>query len=246
MVDVRQVDSSPLRVSGSAWVDLKIGRTFRPVRAVFADIPLPGMLGMDWLLATRGTLDFSKVELNINGERIKCTGSAGESFVCRVVVAKTTVIPAGHEITVAGTIVNQRKGSSGPAIVEPVEYGGRIGEKGLVLARTLVSIPSEVVPIRVLNPNREKRVLRAGTAAAMVTPIEGEVPVPNRGRPPYSSVLPGHLVDLYERSIAAELEPCGLCTVKDMSDTVRRRVLSRRSRHWPNRSRRAWYRYWQC
>ena len=199
-IGVRQVDGSPLQVCGSAWVDLKIGKTVCPVRAVFADIPLPGMLGMNWLLAIGGSLDLHKMELNINGERIKCTGSDGESFVGRVVVTETTVIPPGHEVIAAGTIVSQYKGPSGPAIIEPVEYGGRLGEKGLILARTLVTIPSEVVPIRILNPNKEKRVVRAGTTAAMVTPIEREVPVVDERRSQSSSVLPRHLVDLYGRS----------------------------------------------
>ena len=93
---VRQVDGSLLKVYGSAWLELRIGKTVHPIKAVVADIGTPAMLGMDWLLQTGGNLDFGRLELCVNGERIRCTGSAGNHFAGRVVVAETTVIPAGQ------------------------------------------------------------------------------------------------------------------------------------------------------
>ena len=57
----------------------------------------------------------------------------------------------------------------------------------------------EGVPVTVLNPNREKRVLWAGTTAATVSPIEIEFP-PSRGEHgKHSDVLP-HLQSLFDRS----------------------------------------------
>ena len=99
------MDGSPLKVYGSAWVELQIGQTVHTIMAIFADITIPAMLGMDWWM-----------ELCVNGRRIKCTGSMGESFVGRVVVAKDTEISAGHEVIVAGAIVGQSKGLTGPLI----------------------------------------------------------------------------------------------------------------------------------
>ena len=103
---VRQVDGSPLKVYGAAWLDLRIGKTVHPIKAIFADIGVPAMLGMDWLLSTEGSLDFKRLELCVNGERIKCTSAAGEPFVGRVVVTTTKEIPAGHETIVPGTDVS--------------------------------------------------------------------------------------------------------------------------------------------
>ena len=74
---------------------------------------------MAWLLPTRGSLDFQRLELCINSERIKCTGSSGDAFVGRVVVAAMTVIPPGHETIIPGTIVGKQARLTGPAIVEP-------------------------------------------------------------------------------------------------------------------------------
>ena len=60
---VRQVYGSPLKVYGSAWVELQIGQTVHTIKAIFADITIPAMLGMDWLLPTNGSLDFQWIEV---------------------------------------------------------------------------------------------------------------------------------------------------------------------------------------
>ena len=117
------MDGTPLKTLGTAWVELKIGRTTYPVNVIFADISLPAMLGMDWLLPTCGNLDFRNMELNLNGERIKCQSGAGETFVGRVVVTETTVIPAWYEAMVAGA-VRQPEGLTGPMMLEPISGGG--------------------------------------------------------------------------------------------------------------------------
>ena len=103
-VQVRQVDGSPLAVLGYAWVEVQVGRTTHPVKAIFTEMKCSGILGMDFLLPTGGYLDFQTKEWKLNGERIRCTSSAGEPFVGRIVVAETTTIPSGHEALVPGII----------------------------------------------------------------------------------------------------------------------------------------------
>ena len=88
---------------------------------------------------------------------------------------------------------------TGPAIIKPIECGGRLGERGLVMAKSLIDVPTEVVPVRVLNPNREKRDLRVGTLAATVAPVKVEAPpTPSNGRTG-AGVLPNHLSELFRR-----------------------------------------------
>ena len=74
---IGQVDGSPLNVYGWAWLDLQV-RTVHQAKALFADISVPAILGMDWRLATKGSLDFQRLELKVSGERIRCTGSTGK------------------------------------------------------------------------------------------------------------------------------------------------------------------------
>lgn len=71
---VRQANGSLMgNILGTAKIGIQVGQTVIPVCAIFADLPIPGILGMDLFLPTNGTLDFHSLELNINGEKIKCT-----------------------------------------------------------------------------------------------------------------------------------------------------------------------------
>ncbi|XP_038053996.1 uncharacterized protein LOC119726413 [Patiria miniata] len=202
-VQVKQVDGSRLPVLGIAWVEVQVGRTTHQVRAVFTEMKYSGILCMDFLVPTGGNIDFQSRDWRLNGERIRCTNGAGEPFVGRVVVSRTTVIPSGHEAVVPGIIARKGADLVGPAMVEPMEGGGDLAKKGLVLARSLVETEAEVIPLRVFNPGREKRVAREGTTAGTISQVEvgsihGELDVvANAGEE-----LPKHLQDLFERGTA--------------------------------------------
>ena len=153
---------------------------------------------MDYLLPTMGSLDFRTLTLNINGEHIPCTSKAGRHFTARVVVAETITIPPGHEAIVQGCITKRNQDIQGPALVEGVEGGGELGEKGLVLGRVLVRAEEEVIPVRILNPGDQKLILKEGTTVGMMTPVsldENNTPQ-NKAR----KDLPNHLIELYQNS----------------------------------------------
>ena len=142
-VRVRQANGSLMgNIMGTAELDIQVGQTVIPVCAIFADIPVPGILGMDFFLPARGTLDFRSLELNVNGEKIKCTDEVGSVFCYRVVVEKTTSVPAGHEAIVPGYIKTDGNGVD-LGLIEPVENAGELSQRGLVLARTLVKAERE-------------------------------------------------------------------------------------------------------
>mgnify|MGYP000034807019 CR=1 FL=1 len=201
---IRQVDGSPLAAMGTAWVDIQLGRTAYPVRAIFADVKYDGILGMDFLLPTGGTLDFQSLELRLNGERMKCTSGAGEPFIGRVMVAETTEIPAGHEAVVPGTVPSITEALGQPALIEPVEGGGELAQRGLLLARSLVKPQAETLALRILNPNEESRVVRRGTTVGTIATVDVDsVVVPGMSHGcEVNGELPVYLHDLYERSKA--------------------------------------------
>ena len=82
------------------------------------------------------------------------------------------MIPSGHDAVVQGVSPRLCEVVPGPALVEPVEGGGEMAQGGLILARTLVEFDQEVLPLRVLNPNREKRVVRQGSTIRMASQVE--------------------------------------------------------------------------
>ncbi|XP_038066758.1 uncharacterized protein LOC119736820 [Patiria miniata] len=192
-------------------MDLRIGRTACPVRAVIAKVKTKGILGMDFLLPTGGTLDFNKCELLLHGEHIRCTTRWGTTLHARVVVAETTVIPPGHEALVQGRVTRDFE-SGDLGIIEPIEGGGELAQKGLILARTLVDPKEGVLALRLLNPgSRECMVRSGGTTAGRLTPVvERDVLQAHAFEPGDENKdvhVPGHLEDLWKRSVE-NLDPC--------------------------------------
>ena len=88
---------------------------------------------MDFLVKTRGSLDFHSLELKINGEKVRCTDTKGYRLCARVIVEKTTIIPPWHEAIVPGQVTGKVK-VTGLGIMEPAERG-EIADTGMVMAR---------------------------------------------------------------------------------------------------------------
>ena len=103
-VQVRQVDGSPLAVLGTAWVDVQIGRTKHPVKAVFTEMKCSGILGMDFLLPTGGNLDFQTQEWRLNGEKIRCSSSAEEPVSEEVKSEEKSQKQPQEEMSVRGVV----------------------------------------------------------------------------------------------------------------------------------------------
>ena len=78
--NIQQVDGSQLSVMGVAWVDVQLGRTTFPVRAI---LPMSNMtVYWAWISYCHWQkFDFLSLELRLNGERLKCTSSTGEPFM---------------------------------------------------------------------------------------------------------------------------------------------------------------------
>ena len=103
---IRSADGTPLETIGSAWVEIQVGATTQPVLATFGQLDtLEGILGMDFLMPTKGVLNFQTMEFVVGGERVRCTGAGGHAFCARVVIDRTTRIPPGHEALIPGHIV---------------------------------------------------------------------------------------------------------------------------------------------
>ena len=99
-----------------AWVEIQVGNTTQTVKAIFADIKCPGILGMDFLLPTQGNLDFRTLTLNINGEQHSMHKQGGSSLQRQSSGSTTTTIPPGHEAIVQGCITKRNQDMQGPAL----------------------------------------------------------------------------------------------------------------------------------
>ena len=203
-VRVVQADGTVMKTRGVAHLDLKVGHTTCPVRAVIANVKVEGILGMDFLSVTGGTLNFRTCELMLHGERIRCTTRYGTVIQIRVLVRNTTTIPPGHEAIIQGTVTKD-EGTTGLGMLEPVSGGGELEQKGLILARSVVQTTEGVLPLRVLNVGAGKCTVREGTMVGYLSPIETKDIVEATGVTPRSEGtdvhVPEHLQDLWKRSV---------------------------------------------
>ncbi|XP_072172572.1 uncharacterized protein [Diadema setosum] len=153
---------------------------------------------MDFLLHTGGSLDFQTLTLNIKGEETKCRSHFGRPFVARIVVSQTTVIPAGHEAIVPGRVSTEISEVTGPVLIEPIEGGGELEVKGLILARALVNSESETFPIRVLNPFDREQKVQEGVTTATISVVDVESMNADSSHVK-AAEIPEHLEDLFSR-----------------------------------------------
>ena len=170
-VGVRNADGSRMNTLGRAWVEVQIGKTTCPVHAVFGSTgEVEGILGMDFLLSTKGSLDFRSCELSLHGETIKCVDQRGSNLCARVIAGETTRLPAGHEALVPAVVRGEHLGSKF-GLIEPSDRG-EVAQKGMVVARVLVNSEEEVLPVRVFNPGKRECVVKEGTMVGFLTPVE--------------------------------------------------------------------------
>ena len=205
---IKQADGTPIEAWGHAIMDLQIGEKSQSLMITVASIKGDGILGMDFLLATGGNLDFDRLKLQIDGEQIPCRDDEDLLFCARVVISQTTTIPANQEVVVPVKITRPTN-IHGLAIIEPT---GResISEKGLVIARTLVETGQVIMPTRIINLSCEEQVIKEGTVTGIISPIRNDAdiifPIEIRelhhdvNRDSYNTAIPEHLKDLYTRS----------------------------------------------
>ena len=198
---VRNADGSELSTIGSGWVELQVGACISSLEVVFGNTgSMDGILGMDFLIQNHANLDLKTKELNLNGERIKCTDRKGTSFCARVVVGETIRVPAGHEALVSGH-VKSTSNRTGLGLIEPAH--NELTRKGILVARVLVGADDTTFPFRVYNPGHKECIVKRGTLAGFITPVtpdDVEEKRADSAEIESKEEVPEHLKDLYERA----------------------------------------------
>ena len=79
------------KASQDPWVELQVGKVSLTVNVLVANIKVDGIIGMDFMLSTGSTLDCSTLQLNLQGDKVKCKSATGELFCAQIVVTETNV-----------------------------------------------------------------------------------------------------------------------------------------------------------
>lgn len=200
--NVCNADGSRMETMGSSCLELKVGRTVCSIRVIFGNTgSAEGILGMDFLIATHAKIDLQQLQLDLNGDKIKCSDKLGHGLCFRVVVEETTKIPPGHEALVPG-LIKGNPGEAGLGILEPTEEN-EVGRKGVMVARILAESTDNTVPIRVYNPGDRECTIKRGTMAGYFTPVKETDVVDmtmHTSNDEDTGDVPPHLVDLLKRS----------------------------------------------
>ena len=64
---LKQADGTPVEAWGHNVMNLQVGKMSQPLDITVAEISSEGILSMDFLLASGGTLNFDQLKLKVNG-----------------------------------------------------------------------------------------------------------------------------------------------------------------------------------
>ena len=173
-----------------------------------ADIEPEGILGYDFLETYDCTLNLGKGEMQIGGQQVRCHVYRASAEKCtRVIADRTITIKAGEEILLPGKLKHRNRNSKF-GIVEPEPRFVRNHE--VMVAKTLVDVQQELVPIRVLNLKDEAIIIYQGAVLATCEPVEsGEIVQEKEGRrvtilqenkQASEKEIPEHLTELFKIS----------------------------------------------
>ena len=140
------------------------------------------------------------------------------SGLCARVVVSEALVPGG-------------KTRAGLGVIEPVERI-EIPDKGMVVARVLVRVSGDALPIWVFNPGKRKCVVKKGTMAGLLTLVgEGDVEevIPEPSTSDDRVEVPNHLADLFARNQdGVDPRYCNnIARVQDMGIKRRKRMEPR-------------------
>jgi hypothetical protein len=137
-----------LKILGITDITLQLGSlSFNHPTIVVENLTHPCLLGSDFFSAHNCNISFQSATLSVGDTEIPLRQQSEEPKICRVVLGKTTRIPANTEMIVPGRLVTS---SSKNHMVHGLVDGGN-GHRNFVTGRSLVSTDHGKVPVRIAN-----------------------------------------------------------------------------------------------
>ena len=205
-------DGSPLRVKGYLKGRITVGKMASAGNVIVADVSAPAILGLDFLLATRSTIDLEGMTIGNRKHREPLRDQGGVPIIRQVHVSETVMVPAGSEKMLLGDVEHQDGEPWMESAILEQTLNQRQPNMGIMLARVVVTGQKQV-PMRVFNPGADPVLLYKGTTIGRLIPLRREDIVEHaegtvtncRIQMGSSSAeqpvgVPEHLQDLFQRS----------------------------------------------
>lgn len=150
-------------------IPITIGTKTTDVDVCIADIKDPCILGMNFMHQVGAKIDFGQGILTIGHEQTIL--EMEETTKCaRLVVRRTTVVPAHSEALVPMKTITKGTNSRHPMVVEPLK--NFVNETGLAMGKTLVKCRRSGTDVVVVNPTDCPVVIEPGEPVAFASPAE--------------------------------------------------------------------------
>jgi hypothetical protein len=149
---------------GQINVQISLGKKFYQHNVFIADISNEGILGMDFLAANNCDVHLSENSLCLKGESIPLFHYASNAkSCCRISIRETTYVPPNTEIIAKGQLMDLISKD----LVGLVEHTDKfVNKKGLLLARAIINLNKEEIPLRIVNVNDTPCTIYKGTIVA--------------------------------------------------------------------------------
>lgn len=180
--DIRPVNTSLVTATGESTpfhgqtnVTLSIGSKCYDHNVLIANISNDGILGLNFLVKHASNVNLAEETLNIGyeGKRVPCHRfvSNALSTCFKIAVTENIEIPSRSETIVPGTTVDGYL----PGQFAFVEGAQKfVKRKGLLVAKSLVKVNKDIIPLRVVNLLDEPCMLYKGTIAATGEEVKSE------------------------------------------------------------------------
>ncbi|XP_067667689.1 uncharacterized protein [Haliotis asinina] len=165
--EVKQANGSSLKLYGRIRVTIQVKTVRKQVDFLVADIRGSAILGLDFLGRCQAKLDLERQELRLGMERGPSSQSS-EKLCWRLSTQQEVTIPSCGEAFIP-CAVKPRAGhaTAGEGLIEPDLQLGLLN-KGLMIARAIVDIKKQIVPIRVFNPHPDPVVMKGGFTTGII------------------------------------------------------------------------------
>ena len=212
-LEMSQADGTLVNISGTATVEIQLGKVIQPIEIIVADIKTDCILGRDFLQATNAEISFGKRVMTINGEQIQCIPRPGDDVSCnKLHVTQTVRIPAGHEMIVRaatpGTYWDSDNANSCFGLVQPLECNN-LSNKEILVARSVVD-PQNSICVRLCNFGSQDQIVKEGTVVAEISPLhDADILQPKEPDKPehVTTDCPAHVEALLKEALQ-EVDEC--------------------------------------
>jgi hypothetical protein len=96
-VFLKQADGSKVKIVGATHMEVRVGGCAVSVEVYVAKVS-DNLLGVNFLQKCGAKIDFGRLQLVVNGERIDCRTRENEPLYSKLIVASEIRIPAEHEM----------------------------------------------------------------------------------------------------------------------------------------------------